>query len=75
MKLQFFHLLSSVSKSSVLIRCCADFFEMVRHEEAWRLKTTATVKKSRALRPLTLRPSTLFHFDVAEEHDKSVVPP
>ena len=23
----------------------------------------------------TLRPSTLFHFDVAEEHDKSVVPP
>jgi hypothetical protein len=35
----------------------------------------ATVKKSHALRLLTLRLSTLFHFIVAEEHDKSVVPP
>jgi hypothetical protein len=43
--------------------------------EAWWLKTTATVKKSHALRLLTLRLSTLFHFIVAEEHDKSVVPP
>ena len=70
------HLLSSVSKSSVSIRCGADSFGMGRDvEEAWWLKTTATVKKSHALRLLTLRLSTLFHFIVGEEHDKSVVPP
>jgi hypothetical protein len=33
------------------------------------------MKKSLTLRLSTLRPSTLFHIDVAEEHDKSVVPP